>query len=64
MPKETLVTRRSFLGSVAAATFVPSAFAQNGVPIPVQAWNHMTLSVTDIARSLEFYQGLLSLIHI
>ena len=58
MPKETLVTRRSFLGSVAAATFVPSAFAQNGAPIPVQAWNHMTLSVTDIARSLEFYQGL------
>ena len=30
-------------------------------PIPVNAWNHMTLTVTDIGRSLEFYQGLFGL---
>ena len=32
-----------------------------GPPIPVNAWNHMTLTVTDIGRSLEFYQGLFGL---
>ena len=32
-----------------------------GPPIPVNDWNHMTLTVTDIGRSLEFYQGLFGL---
>ena len=32
--------------------------AQPGPPIPVRAINHMTLSVSDPARSLEWYQGL------
>jgi len=36
----------------------PSASLQTGPPIPVQAINHMTLSVSDPARSLEWYQGL------
>ena len=35
-----------------------SAPAQTGPPIPVTAINHMTLSVSDPARSLEWYQGL------
>ncbi len=53
------VTRRTFLGSLAALAAAPSMFAQGGrPPIPVRALNHMTLSVTDIGRSLEFYQGL------
>ena len=36
----------------------PSASLQTGPPIPVQAINHLTLSVADPARSLEGYQGL------
>ena len=60
------LTRRSFLGSLAALAAAPavlpwtgSAAAQGGAPpIPVRSWNHMTLTVTDIGRSLEFYQGL------
>ena len=36
----------------------PSAPAQTGPPIPVTAINHMTLSVSDPARSLQWYQGL------
>ena len=60
------LTRRSFLGSLAALAAAPSvlprtglAAGQDGGPsIPVRSWNHMTLTVTDIGRSLEFYQGL------
>lgn len=44
-------------GDAAAA---PDA-SPTGPPIPVNAWNHMTLTVTDIGRSLEFYQGLFGL---
>ena len=36
----------------------PPAPAQTGPPIPVTAINHMTISVSDPARSLEWYQGL------
>ena len=36
----------------------PAAPAQAGPPIPVSGINHMTLSVSDPARSLEWYQGL------
>ena len=56
---DTDVTRRAFLASLGALTVTPSVFAQTGrPPIPVTSINHMTLSVTDIGRSLEFYQGL------
>ena len=41
----------------APATDAPPA----GPPIPVNAWNHMTLTVTDVGRSVEFYQGLFGL---
>lgn len=61
MPNEGFLTRRSFLGSLAAATAAPSVFAQSRASIPVRAWNHMTLSVTDIEQSLDFYQGLFGL---
>ena len=36
----------------------PAAPVQTGPPIPVTGINHMTLSVSDPARSLEWYQGL------
>ena len=52
------VTRRVFLGSLAALAVAPPTLAQTGPPIPVRAINHMTLSVSDPARSLEWYQGL------
>ncbi len=52
------VTRRIFLGSLAALAAAPRSFAQAGPPIPISAINHMTLSVSDPARSLEWYQGL------
>ena len=61
MSNHNYVTRRSFLGSVAAASMMPSVFAQTPTQIPVLTWNHMTLSVTDIQRSLDFYQGLFGL---
>ena len=52
------VSRRMFLGSLAALAAAPRAFAQGVAPIPLTAINHMTLSVRDPARSLEWYQGL------
>ena len=61
MSSNNYVTRRSFLGSMAAASVVPTVFAQTSTQLPVLAWNHMTLSVTDIQRSLDFYQGLFGL---
>ena len=61
MSNHNYVTRRSFLGSMAAASVARSVFAQAPAQIPVLAWNHMTLSVTDIQRSLDFYQGLFGL---
>jgi catechol 2,3-dioxygenase-like lactoylglutathione lyase family enzyme len=36
----------------------PRIRAQTGAPIPVRALSHMTLTVTDPARSIEFYQAL------
>ena len=44
--------------ATSADAVAPSAPAQTGPPIPVTSINHMTLSVSDPARSLEWYQGL------
>ena len=60
------LTRLSFMGSLAALAAAPAVLSRAGLaagqaggpPIPVRSWNHMTLTVTDIGRSLEFYQGL------
>ena len=52
------VSRRVFLGSLAAVAMAPRSLAQTGPPIPVTAINHMTIGVADPARSLEWYQGL------
>ncbi|MBW2271004.1 MAG: VOC family protein [Deltaproteobacteria bacterium] len=55
-----LITRRTFLGSLAALAAVPpllSGCARSSA-IPVRGLNHMTLAVSDIGRSLAFYQGL------
>lgn len=50
------MTRRSF----AKALTVSTAFAQPP-PIPIHAVNHATLTVTDVERSLDFYQRLFGL---
>lgn len=60
------LTRRSFLGSLAAAAVTAcgsgvlssSASAASAPPLPVQAINHMTLNVSDPAASVAWYQGL------
>jgi catechol 2,3-dioxygenase-like lactoylglutathione lyase family enzyme len=54
------IDRRSFLRSLPALAVAPRLFAQpaSTPPIPVRALNHMTLSVSDPKRSLDFYQGL------
>ncbi len=52
------VPRRVFLGALGALAVAPRAFAQARPPIPVTAINHMTINVSDPARSLEWYQGL------
>jgi len=50
------MTRRTF----AQALTVSAAFAQPPL-IPIQAVNHATLTVTDVPRSLHFYQRLFGL---
>ena len=52
------VSRRVFLGTLGALAVAPRSFAQTGPPIPITSINHMTISVSDPARSLEWYQGL------
>ena len=58
---DTLLTRRCLLLSLSALV-ARGAAAQPGKPsIRVRTFNHVTLSVSDPKRSLEFYQGLFGL---
>jgi catechol 2,3-dioxygenase-like lactoylglutathione lyase family enzyme len=51
--------RREFLSALPALALVPPILAQTTKPaIPVRALNYFTLSVSDMKRSIEFYQGL------
>lgn len=60
------ITRRKFLGSLAVlagSTYSVGKMhkakaADNSPPIPISAFNHMTISVSDPAASLGWYQGL------
>ena len=65
--KQHPVSRRTFLGSLAALAVTgcgseertaSAAAAAALPPIPVQSINHMTISVSDPAASLAWYQGL------
>ena len=58
LPARGRVSRRAFLGALAAAAAAPRALAQGAPPIPVTAINHVTIGVSDPARSLAWYQGL------
>ena len=62
MGLDRVLTRRQLLQSIpalAVAPLAPRAFAQ-GAPsaIRVTGINHVTLSVSDVKRSVDFYQGL------
>src|SRR5204863_10101475 len=53
------ITRRELLLSLPAFAMAPRLFAQGDKPaIPVRALNQITLLVSDVKRSVDFYQGL------
>src|SRR2546422_5063777 len=53
------MSRRALLLPLPALAAARRAFAQtNTPPIQVRGINHVTLSVSDVTRSVEFYQGL------
>ena len=54
------IDRRMFLASLPALAAMPRLFAQGaaGVPIPVDGLSQLTLTVSDVKRSVDFYQGL------
>lgn len=53
------ISRRHALLSLPALATVSRVLAQSGrLPVRVRALNHMTLTVSDPRRSVEFYQGL------
>src|SRR5215475_3697774 len=61
-PEEILmseISRRELLLSIPALALAPRYFAQAGKPtIVVKTLNHFTLAVSDVKRSVDFYQGL------
>jgi catechol 2,3-dioxygenase-like lactoylglutathione lyase family enzyme len=60
MGSNNVLTRRRLLRSLPAVAMMPlasRAFAQTA-PIRVRGINHVTLSVSDVKRSVDFYQGL------
>src|SRR5437016_1700732 len=53
------ITRRQMLFSLPALAMAPRLFAQANNPlIRVRGINHVTLQVSDLKRSVDFYQGL------
>ena len=56
------ITRRHVLASLPALAAAPKVWAQSGQPpIRVHSLSHMTLTVSDMKRSVEFYQALFGL---
>jgi len=56
----TVVDRRMFLAALPALAYAPRLIAQAAAPAPFRAvgLSQLTLTVSDVARSLDFYQGL------
>ena len=53
------IDRRRFLAALPALAFAPRVLAQSGgAPLHVRGLSQMTLTVSDLQRSLAFYQGL------
>ena len=56
------VDRRAFLIALPMIAAAPSVWAQGGVaPFRFRSFNHVTLTVSDLQRSMAFYQGLFGL---
>ena len=55
-----MIDRRSFVAALPALAYVPRLMAQTTAPAPFRATalSQLTLSVSDVAKSLDFYQGL------
>jgi catechol 2,3-dioxygenase-like lactoylglutathione lyase family enzyme len=53
------ISRRQMLFSLPGLVMAPRFFAQAGSPpIRLRGFNHVTLYVSDVKRSVDFYQGL------
>lgn len=53
------ISRRHMLLSLPGLMMAPRLFAQAGnPPIPIKGINHVTLYISDVKRSVDFYQGL------
>lgn len=52
------ISRRTLLAALPAAALVPRLRAQGVAPIPARTYTYFRLRVADVARSVEFYQGL------
>jgi catechol 2,3-dioxygenase-like lactoylglutathione lyase family enzyme len=55
------IDRRAFLASVPALWLAPKTFAQAKPTLKIRGFNHVTLVVSDLKQSIDFYQGLLGL---
>ncbi len=54
--------RRGFLAALPFVAAAPRLLAQRGAPpFRFRSFNHVTLTVSDLRRSMEFYQGLFGL---
>lgn len=52
------ISRRALLAAIPAALAAPRLFAQAPPPIQVRKLTYFSLNVSDVARSVDFYQGL------
>src|SRR5438309_1195942 len=54
------IDRRRFLLSLPALAIAPKALLQPraAAPLAITSFNHVSLNVTDLKRSIDFYQGL------
>src|SRR5579859_2303632 len=53
-----VLNRRGFLVSLPALMMAPKLIAQAPGTLRIRSFNHVSLTVRDLARSIEFYQGL------
>ena len=52
------ISRRELLLTLPALALAPRAFAQGKPQIKLKGFNHFKLLVSDVKRSVDFYQGL------
>ncbi|HZT77996.1 MAG TPA: VOC family protein [Vicinamibacterales bacterium] len=55
------IDRRGFLASIPALMLAPKVFAQAKPTLTIRGFNHVTLVVSDLKQSIDFYQGLFGL---